>query len=93
MKKNPRCVSGCKYLTFKLGLDKVKHLAEAVLKGKGLNSHSLQLLTLLLVEVLQLVHAQHPISIQVHTAEPVLHTRNTQQMQKLKIEEERRRKY
>lgn len=66
-----KCKTG---LTFDLWLDKVKHLAEAVFKGKGLDSHTLQLLTLLLVEVLQLVHAEHPVPIQVHTAEPVLYT-------------------
>lgn len=80
------CVPGCKCPTFKLGLDKVKHLAEAVLKGKGLNSHGLQLLTLLLVEVLQLVHAQHPVPVQVHAAEPVLHARNPQQTQTTRSE-------
>ncbi|KAG7238797.1 hypothetical protein INR49_030341, partial [Caranx melampygus] len=42
----------------------VKHLAEAVLEGKGLDSHGLQLLTLLVIEVLQLVHAEHPVPIQ-----------------------------
>lgn len=73
------CVPGCKRPTFKLGLDQVEHLAEAVLKGKGLDSHGLQLLTLLLVEVLQLIHAQHPVPVQVHAAEPVLHARTPQQ--------------
>ena len=69
--------SGYKYktgLTFNLRLDKVKHLAEAVLERKGLDSHGLQLLTLLVVEVLQLIHAEHPVPIQVHTAKPVLYT-------------------
>lgn len=66
-------VSKCKRLTFDLGLDQVKHLAEAVFKGKGLDGHGLQLLALLVIEVLQLVHAQHAVSVQVHAAEPVLY--------------------
>ena len=68
------CIKVKKAPTFDLGLDKVEHLAEAVLEGKGLNRHGLQLLTLLLVEVLQLVHAEHPVPVQVHAAEPVLYT-------------------
>lgn len=66
-------VSKCERLTFDLGLDQVKHLAEAVFKGKGLDGHGLKLLALLVVEVLQLVHAQHAVSVQVHATEPVLY--------------------
>lgn len=65
------CTEG---LTFDLWLDKVEHLAEAVLERQGLDSHGLQLLALLLVEIFQLIHTEHPVPIQVHTAEPVLYT-------------------
>lgn len=60
-------------LTFDLGLDQVQHLAEAVLEGEGLDGHGLQLLALLVVEELQLVHAQHAVPVEVHAAEPVLY--------------------
>lgn len=61
-------------LTFDLRFDEVEHLAEAVLEGKGLDGHGLQPLALVLVEVLQLVHAEHAVPVQVHAAEPVLYT-------------------
>lgn len=67
------CINVRRCLTFDLRLDEVEHLAEAVLEGKGLDGHGLQLLTLLLVEVLQLVHAEQPVPVQVHAAEPVLY--------------------
>lgn len=60
-------------LTFHFGFDEIENLAEAVLEWKGLDGHGLQFLTLLLVEVLQLIHAEHPVPVQVHTAEPVLY--------------------
>lgn len=59
--------------TFHLRFDEVEHLAEAVLERKGLDGHGLQFLTLIVVEVLQLIHAEHPVPVQVHTAEPVLY--------------------
>lgn len=58
--------------TFSLGLHQVQHLAQAVLEGQGLDGHAVQPPALLLVEVLQLKHGQHPVPVQVHAAEPVL---------------------
>lgn len=60
--------------TWCLRSDQIQHLAETVLKWQWFNGHGLQLLTLLLIEVLQLVHGQNSIAIQVHTPEPVLYT-------------------
>lgn len=59
--------------TFDFRPDQVQHLAEAVLEGQGLDGHGLQLLALLFIEVLQLVHGQHPVPIHIHAAEPVLY--------------------
>ena len=42
-------------------------LTKAVVEGQGLNAELLHALQLLLVEVLQLVHWQHSVSVQVHT--------------------------
>lgn len=59
--------------TCRLRPDQIQHLAETVLKWQWFNGHGLQLLTLLLIEVLQLEHGQNSITIQVHTPEPVLY--------------------
>ncbi len=47
------------------------HLAEAVLEGQRLYPQLLHPLQLLLVEVLQLVHGEEAVAVEVHAAEPV----------------------
>ena len=65
-------------LTWGLGFDQVEHLAEQILEGQGFDSHALHPLTLLFIEVLQLKHGQHPVSVHIHAAEPVLYTGDRQ---------------
>ena len=48
------------------------YLTKAVLEGQRLYPELLHPLQLLLVKVLQLVHGQHAVAVEVHAAEPVL---------------------
>ena len=53
-------------------------LAEAVLEGQSLDAQHFHLLHLFLVEELHLVHGDDAVAVQVHAAEPVLDTDQTQ---------------
>ena len=46
------------------------YLADAVVEGQGLYAELLHALQLLLVEVLQLVQRQDPVTVQVHAPAP-----------------------
>lgn len=43
------------------------YLAEAIMERKGLYAQGLHALQLLLVEVLQLIHGQIAVPVQIHT--------------------------
>lgn len=63
-----------------LWFDQVQHLAQQILEGQGFDAHPLHPLTLLLVEILQLVHGQDAVAIRVHAAEPVLDAGETEDL-------------
>lgn len=66
-----------RYLTWILGLDQVKHLAEQILEGQRFNAHPLHPLALLLIKVFQLKHGENAVAIDVHAAIPVLYAAET----------------
>ena len=53
---------------------KKPYLTKTVIVGQGLDTELLHPLELLLVEELQLVHGENAVTVQVHTAEPVLYS-------------------
>jgi len=50
------------------------YLTETVLEWKCFNSKHLHLFHLFLVEELHLIHGDDTVTVQIHAAEPILHT-------------------
>jgi len=50
-----------------------KYLTEEIVEGKWINAHVLHSLKLLIIKMLQLIHGEITISIQIHTPKPILY--------------------
>jgi len=59
-------------LVFSCRPNHIQHLTKTVIVGQGLDTELFHPLELLLVEELELVHGENAVTVQVHTAEPVL---------------------